>query len=121
MACCAIVILVSVTIITIKPLLNASVWRSLRCHCRQIGRLRVLNKSLVQGCEVKGLSCDSRRAHEHRCTGGREADWWLEKAFICGVSLAHGPFPENYSQVSLSRMDPGSLVCIVSLGSCSHS
>lgn len=36
-ACCAIVILVSVAIITIKPLLSAMVWSSLRCHCRLTG------------------------------------------------------------------------------------
>lgn len=35
-ACCATVILVSVTIIIIKPSLSAGVWSSLWCHCRQI-------------------------------------------------------------------------------------
>lgn len=36
-ACCAPVILVSVTIIAIKSLLSVSVWISRSCHCRQIG------------------------------------------------------------------------------------
>lgn len=36
-ACCATVIFVSATIITIKPLLSANVWSSLRCHCSLTG------------------------------------------------------------------------------------
>lgn len=68
-ACCATVILVSVTIITIKPLLSVAVWSSLRCHCGLTGSCVFYIRALLMAMGCKGSSCRTRQVLMPVCTG----------------------------------------------------